>query len=237
VGAVDHLDIQFPSSSLSFAPKQPLRPSVVPFDATGRVSFGPRLKRERERRGLSLETIAESTKIKGSLLAALERDDVSHWPRGIFRRAFVRSYAEAIGLQPEIVLTEFLERFPDPTTVADAAKPSPPSSDSAHLRLTLADSPRSILSKTQALAAILDVGVVLLVAGVVSSIGHANPWAAIAIVGLGYFTLTTASLGRSLISCWLMRDPIVSPFHADRRRESADPSGRVLAPSADAPRV
>src|SRR5215468_10903922 len=76
-------------------------------------TFGPRLRQERERRQISLTSIAENTKISRSLLEALERDDVSRWPTGIFRRSFVRSYAEAIGLDPDDVVREFLERFPD----------------------------------------------------------------------------------------------------------------------------
>ena len=50
-------------------------------------SFGARLRRRRDEHGIALVTIAEQTKIKVSLLEALERDDVSHWPSGIFRRA------------------------------------------------------------------------------------------------------------------------------------------------------
>jgi cytoskeletal protein RodZ len=63
-------------------------------------SFGGRLRQQRERQQIALTTIAEQTKIKLSLLEALERDDVSHWPTGIFRRAFIRSYAHAVGLPP-----------------------------------------------------------------------------------------------------------------------------------------
>jgi hypothetical protein len=77
-------------------------------------SFGAGLRQRRERQHISLTTIAEQTKIKLSLLEALERDDVSRWPSGIFRRAFVRTYAHAIGLDPDVVVREFLERYPDP---------------------------------------------------------------------------------------------------------------------------
>jgi hypothetical protein len=54
-------------------------------------------------------------------LEALERDDLSHWPEGIFRRAFVRAYAHAIGLEPDIVVREFLEAHPDPIEVVATA--------------------------------------------------------------------------------------------------------------------
>ena len=110
--------------------------------------FGPRLRRERERRKISLASISANTKISISLFEALERDDMSRWPCGIFRRSFVRSYAEAIGLEPDDVVREFVERFPDPAgtfrtepaagapTVETARRPPRP----AALRLTLEDS-------------------------------------------------------------------------------------------------
>jgi transcriptional regulator with XRE-family HTH domain len=78
-------------------------------------TFGARLRRQRERRQVSLAAIAEQTKIKVSLLEALEHDDVSHWPVGIFRRAYLRSYAKAVGLDPEALVRECLEVHPDPT--------------------------------------------------------------------------------------------------------------------------
>lgn len=77
-------------------------------------SFGARLRQRREEQQIALSTIAEQTKIKQSILDALERDDVSQWPAGIFRRAFIRAYAHAIGLEPDVVVREFLEVHPDP---------------------------------------------------------------------------------------------------------------------------
>ena len=89
-------------------------------------SFGSRLKYERERRQIALKSIAESTKISLALLEGLERDDVSRWPSGIFRKSFIRSYAEAIGLKPDVVAREFVERYPDPLDVQLAALPAGP---------------------------------------------------------------------------------------------------------------
>ena len=92
-------------------------------------SLGARLRQRRERQHIALATIAEQTKIKLSLLEALERDDVSHWPSGIFRRAFIRAYAHAIGLEPDVVVREFLTVHPDPvevvSTVPATASPAP----------------------------------------------------------------------------------------------------------------
>jgi transcriptional regulator with XRE-family HTH domain len=73
-------------------------------------TFGGRLRSQREQQQVSLTTIAERTKIKLSLLEALERDDLTHWPHGIFGRSYIRAYAEAIGLDPDATLREFAER-------------------------------------------------------------------------------------------------------------------------------
>jgi cytoskeleton protein RodZ len=97
-------------------------------------SFGARLRRERERRDIELASISENTKISVSLFEALERDDVSRWPSGIFRRAFIRSYAVAIGLDAEAIAREFLERYPDPAEVAPAEPVSRPRPAAARVR-------------------------------------------------------------------------------------------------------
>lgn len=102
-----------------------------------RDSFGARLRQERERRKISIASIADSTKILGALLEGLENDDVSRWPIGFYRRAFLRSYATAIGLDPDVTWREFAERFPEPEAGGGAASAEP--SSRARLRLTLAD--------------------------------------------------------------------------------------------------
>jgi transcriptional regulator with XRE-family HTH domain len=85
---------------------------------TDATDFGLRLRARREQRGISLQQIADQTKINAGLLADLERGDLFRWPAGIFGRAFVRSYAEAIGLEPREVLNEYVRFAP-----ADNAAP------------------------------------------------------------------------------------------------------------------
>ena len=77
-----------------------------------RDTFGPRLRSERERRGISLETIAVVTNVNIDLWQGLERNDYSRWPTGIFARAFVRDYAKALGLDADEVVDEFCRLFP-----------------------------------------------------------------------------------------------------------------------------
>lgn len=94
-------------------------------------SFGARLRQRREEQNIALITIADETKIKLSLLEALERDDVSHWPSGIFRRAYIRAYAHAIGLSPDVVVREFLEVHPEPPELLTPAPVVAPAGDDA----------------------------------------------------------------------------------------------------------
>jgi cytoskeletal protein RodZ len=94
-------------------------------------TFGARLRRERERRHIALSSISENTKISASLFEGLERNDVSRWPSGIFRRAFIRSYAAAIGLDADAIAKEFVERFPDPAEPAHADAVDAPAAKTA----------------------------------------------------------------------------------------------------------
>src|SRR5512146_2471452 len=80
--------------------------------------FGVRLKRAREARRVSLREIANATKISVSALEALERNDISRLPGGIFSRAFVRSYALEVGLEPEETIQDFIAQFPNDSVTA-----------------------------------------------------------------------------------------------------------------------
>ena len=83
-------------------------------------TFGERLRLQREGKQISLSAVSEQTKIKLSLLEALERDDLSHWPLGLFGRSYIRSYAQAIGLDPTATLREYVERHPGSPESASA---------------------------------------------------------------------------------------------------------------------
>jgi cytoskeleton protein RodZ len=80
--------------------------------------FGSKLREARERRGISLRQIANATKISISVLEALERNDISRLPGGIFSRGFVRSYAVEVGLDPEATIQDFITQFPHDSVTA-----------------------------------------------------------------------------------------------------------------------
>ncbi|OFW02050.1 MAG: hypothetical protein A3I61_00880 [Acidobacteria bacterium RIFCSPLOWO2_02_FULL_68_18] len=91
--------------------------SVATVEAS-KPDFGNKMKRLREERGVTLRQIADATKISVAALEALERNDISRLPGGIFSRAFVRSYALEVGLDPEQTVRDFLLQFPhDSVTV------------------------------------------------------------------------------------------------------------------------
>jgi transcriptional regulator with XRE-family HTH domain len=190
---------------------------------TASESFGRRLKSERERRGIPLETIAASTKIKCSLLADLERDDVSKWPQGtVFRRAFVREYAASIGLPPESIVEEFVRVFPDqqPAPGERRASPEPP----RDLRLTLADGGRAPL-KTIALrvaTAMLEACAILAVARILTWSTGLSFWTVCGAASLAYYALASACWGRTPASWWLQGDQRVASSDQRVRAKSRD---------------
>jgi cytoskeletal protein RodZ len=67
---------------------------------------------------VSLRQIANATKISVAVLDALERNDISKLPGGIFGRAFVRSYASEVGLDPEATIQDFIAQFPNDSVIA-----------------------------------------------------------------------------------------------------------------------
>ena len=122
------------------------------------TDFGGKLRQAREGRGISLRQIAATTKISVGALEALERNDVSKLPGGIFSRAFVRSYASEVGLDPEQTVREFLERFDN--------EPAP----EPHVHVPVSEEDRHFESRRR--AATLAVQVVLALAIAAAVIGY-----------------------------------------------------------------
>ena len=170
-------------------------------------SFGTRLRRERERRQIALSSLSANTKIAVSLFEGLEREDLSRWPPGIFRRAFIRAYAEGIGLDADEIIREFLERFPDPSEPVSSAATGSASQPSVArdpvLRLTLADSGAwfvggaAVRDMRHRLAAVAcDVGVVIAIALSVFVVCGIF-WLPLAVAMLVYYLLGILLLGNT----------------------------------------
>jgi len=71
-------------------------------------SFGERLRREREMRGITLEEMSESTKISSRSLRALEEEKFDKLPGGIFNKGFVRAYACHLGIDEDQAVADFI---------------------------------------------------------------------------------------------------------------------------------
>ena len=73
--------------------------------------FGEDLRRERESRGIALETITDSTKISSRHLAALELDQFERLPGGVFKKGIVRGYARVVGLDEDTWVDRYMSAY------------------------------------------------------------------------------------------------------------------------------
>jgi cytoskeleton protein RodZ len=73
-------------------------------------SVGSYLRELRERRGVSLEEIARSTRVLHRYLEALEADDFAPLPATVFTRGFIRSYCQALDVPPDEAFALYEER-------------------------------------------------------------------------------------------------------------------------------
>lgn len=169
-----------------------------------RDTFGPRLRLERERKGIALRDIAVATKIKESLFAELERGDVSKWPQGIFRRAHLCAYVSAIGLPTQPVLAEFLRLFPSDDADVDGMKPA----DGIDVPPVQTQVPAAVPATTPPLTspgladrmwiAGFDLSAVCLIASIVAAVTGISVWVAAALVAAGYSAIGAACFARSI---------------------------------------
>jgi transcriptional regulator with XRE-family HTH domain len=166
--------------------------------------LGPLLQTHRERQGLTLEALAQSIKVSRSLLADLERNDVSRWPPGIYGRALVREYAKSIGLPPDDVVRQFVGLLSAPSEQSDGAlvrRDVAMADGPAGLRITLANAPgqtsRQIAQRLVGAAVELTF---VLVTGCLVALASGLPmWTAIAIVALIWLPATAVLCGHEVL--------------------------------------
>jgi len=82
------------------------------------MSVGERLRRARLDAGKTLDQVAGDTKIQLWILEAIERDDFSRIPGGVFIRGYLTAVARAVGVNPSEILTAYSPEF--------APQPAPP---------------------------------------------------------------------------------------------------------------
>jgi transcriptional regulator with XRE-family HTH domain len=191
-----------------------------------RRAFGDRLRRQRQRKNLSLTEIAASTKVGASHFAALEKGDCSRWPGGVYNRAFIRAYAQAIGLDPDETAAEFAEcHEPPPTAVAaDPAvgvadrTPTPPA-----LRIRIEPDPYESEKRVVRIVAlvILDLMAVATLAAAGVLFTPASFWISLVAASLGYQVL-------SRVARSVPRSKKLPTHGPDPRVESTSETGQEL---------
>lgn len=76
-------------------------------------NVGEVLKQARLQQGLSLEEVEEITKIRKRYLQAIENGRFQELPGNFYVRAFIKSYAEAVQLNPHEVLQLYKNFLPN----------------------------------------------------------------------------------------------------------------------------
>ncbi|MGA9508152.1 MAG: RodZ domain-containing protein [Candidatus Sulfotelmatobacter sp.] len=72
------------------------------------ATFGEKLRKQREQRGLSLDAISTITKISPRMLRAIEEEHFEQLPGGVFNKGFVRAYARLVGLDEDEAVSDYL---------------------------------------------------------------------------------------------------------------------------------
>ncbi|NME04903.1 RodZ domain-containing protein [Psychrobacillus sp. BL-248-WT-3] len=88
------------------------------------TELGTRLKEARTAKGYSIEDLQEITKIQKRYLANIEEGNYSTIPGAFYVRAFIKQYAEAVGLNGDELLETYKSELPSPTN-EDVAKTIP----------------------------------------------------------------------------------------------------------------
>jgi cytoskeletal protein RodZ len=77
-------------------------------------TLGEELRHKREQRGISLAEIAEATRIGTRFLKAIETNNFSILPGGIFTRSFIRAYAKHVGMNEDEAIGLYLQQVAEP---------------------------------------------------------------------------------------------------------------------------
>lgn len=72
-------------------------------------SFGERLRKEREKQGVTLDEVCVSTKVAVRFLEAIEAEKFDKLPGGIFNKGFVRAYAQHLGINDDEAVADYLK--------------------------------------------------------------------------------------------------------------------------------
>ena len=200
-----------------------------------RRGLGERLKRQRERRGITLEQISQNTKVPASLFAGLEAGDCSRWPVGLYGRAYVRAYAEAIGLNGDETVEEFVAAFGPAMRTDGTEGAAATAHPSTALRLSMVEEPAVELAGLVRRAGLASVD--LLIGCLIASLAqvglHQGTWVTVALV-LSYFTIGRVVSDEPLLYHLYrrLRTRPVKPVVSEQPEDEVAPVGKTASTTA-----
>jgi cytoskeletal protein RodZ len=86
--------------------------------------LGALLRKAREEKGFSLDDVQDQTKIRKRYLEALEKGDYDVLPGKFYIRAFIKNYAEFVGLDADELLKHYHVEMPEPEMTVSEVMPS-----------------------------------------------------------------------------------------------------------------
>ncbi len=99
-------------------------------------TIGENLKRERELRDISVEEIAEFTKILPRFIRSLEENKFDDLPAGVFTRGFIRAYSQFIGVNGDDMVNIYLQQIQKQDSILiEETEEEPESGMTSHILL------------------------------------------------------------------------------------------------------
>ncbi|HSJ38442.1 MAG TPA: RodZ domain-containing protein [Planococcus sp. (in: firmicutes)] len=124
--------------------------------------LGTRLKEARIAKGYSLEDLQEVTKIQKRYLAGIEEGNYSMMPGQFYVRAFIKQYADAVGMNADELLEQHKAEMPE-TTKEQVSKPMAAPSPSRRKSISKSSSGSKINEKMPMIIVALFIVVILFV--------------------------------------------------------------------------
>lgn len=126
------------------------------------MSIGETLAAARQRAGLSVGQVSETTRIRGAVIRAIERDDFSLSGGDFYTRGHIRAIARAVDADPAPLIQQYDDSHggaPQPTSVVEAFEPETP------IRMGERRRPNWAAAMAVALIIVVAIGAVKLITG------------------------------------------------------------------------
>jgi transcriptional regulator with XRE-family HTH domain len=210
---------------------------------TSREAFGQNLRRKRLQRGIALEELSRRTKVSVELWEAMERNDFSRWPAGLAARAYIREYADIVGVDASDTVDEFCRVVPHGDRRAERILREtagllrhqltwrdelPPDLSEVDRRASTTDQASATDEgwNLRPVAAGIDLLIVATMASAIGAVLRSDFWVTLGVIALLYHGVSMSVLGYS-VSAWAI-DSYVA-LHGRRRRRDGVRIFRQLA--------